>query len=339
MLASWLSWRVGFFVNVPIGIAMILAAPRVLPETERSSGQLDLAGALTSTLAMTALVYGFVHAAEAGWNDAITVATLAAGATLLALFVAVERRAAQPIMPLRLFASRQRSGAYAARLLFLGAMVPFWFFTTQFLQGVAGYSPVEAGLAFLPTTIVNFAAALAVPSLTHRFGNGRLLAGGLALGVIGMGWLSRLSADTSYLTGVALPMALIGIGQGGVLGPLTAAGITGVEPRDAGAASGVTNVAHQIGGSLGLAILVTVFATAGGPTIPGPELLAHRISAALTGGTLMLMLALGLVLAFIVRPKPIAVTSPATTHPVTEGSRIGARGMTYRFTKAGRVKR
>jgi MFS family permease len=137
IFAGWLSWRVGFFINAPIGIAMMLAAPRYLPETERRPGQLDAVGALSSTLGMTALVYGIVRSADAGWTDALTLAAVAAGVLLLALFVVNERRAPQPIMPLRLFASRERAGAYAGRLLFLGAMAPFWFFTTQFLQSVA----------------------------------------------------------------------------------------------------------------------------------------------------------------------------------------------------------
>jgi predicted MFS family arabinose efflux permease len=153
-------------------------------------------------------------------------------------------------------------------------MAPFWFFTTQFLQSVAGYSPVQAGLAFLPTTVVNFAAAIAVPRLTRRIGNATLLAGSLAVSVMGMVWLGRLSADTPYLTGIALPMILIGAGQGGALGPLTAAGIAGVAPEDAGAAGGVTNVAHQLGGSLGLGILVAVYAAADSATLHGTQLLA-----------------------------------------------------------------
>ncbi|HEU0318620.1 MAG TPA: MFS transporter, partial [Solirubrobacteraceae bacterium] len=246
----------------------------------------------------------------------VTLLAVASGLVLLALFVANERGAAQPVMPLRLFSSHERAGAYAGRLLFLGAMAPFWFFTTQFLQGVAGYSPVEAGLAFLPTTLVNFAAAMAVPRLTRRFGNATLLAGSLAISVVGMAWLSRLSADTSYLTGIALPMLLIGAGQGGALGPLTAAGISGVTLEDAGAAGGVTNVAHQLGGSLGLGILVAVFAAAGSATLHGPALLAHRIAAALTGGAVLL--AVALVIALVVRPagrsrSPSAYRTPRTT--------------------------
>src|SRR3954467_6688909 len=126
-------------------------------------------------------------------------------------------------------------------------MAPFWFFTTQWLQNVAGYSAVEAGLAFMPVTTVNFAAAMAIPKLTHRYGNASVLVCGLTISVVGMAWLSRLDADTPYLPGIALPMMLIGAGQGGSLGPPTAGGIAGVTSRDAGAAGGVTNVAHQIG--------------------------------------------------------------------------------------------
>jgi EmrB/QacA subfamily drug resistance transporter len=312
IFAGWLSWRVGFFINAPIGIALMLAAPRYLPETERRAGQLDAAGAISSTLGMTALVFGIVRSADAGWTDASTIAALAAGVVLLTLFVINERRAPQPIMPLRLFASRERAGAYAARLLFLGGMVPFWFFTTQFLQSVAGFSPVQAGVAFLPVTVVNFAAAMAVPRLTRRFGNASLLVGALLLSVIGMAWLGRLSADTPYLTGIALPMILIGAGQGGALAPLTAAGLAGVAPEDAGAAGGVTNVAHQIGGSLGLGILVAVFAAADSTTLNGPDLLAHRIAAALTVGAGLLVVALVIALA-VRRTHAEAVSTPVST--------------------------
>jgi len=250
---------------------------------------------------LTALVFGIVHSADAGWGDGLTLVAVVGGLVLLAGFVRHERHASSPIMPLRLFASRQRSGAYAARLLFLATMVPFWFFTTQYLQGVDGYSPVTAGLAFLPATLVNFAAAMSIPRLTRRYGNATVLVIGLTISVIGMAWLSRLSAHTNYLTGIALPMALIGAGQGGALGPLTAAGIAGVAAEDAGAAGGVTNVFHQIGGSLGLAFLVAVFAAAGSASLHGPALLAHRISVALTVGALMLALALFVSLA--VRPR------------------------------------
>lgn len=301
IFAGWLSWRVGFFINLPIGIALMLGAQRYLKETELHAGQFDLAGALSSTLGMSALVYGLIRSTSAGWSDLLTVASLAAGVLLLAFLVFNESRVKQPIMPLRLFASRERSGAYTARLFFLGGMLGFWFFTTQFLQGVLGFSPFEAGLAFLPTTLPNFAAALAVPKLTHRIGNGRVLAIGLTVALIGMAWLSRVSIDSSFIIGVALPMILIGIGQGLTLSPLTVAGIAGVEAKDAGAASGLVNVAHQLGGSLGLSILVVVFAAAGSSTLDAKELLAQRVAAAFAAGTVMLALALVVVFALVLR--------------------------------------
>jgi EmrB/QacA subfamily drug resistance transporter len=300
LVADLVSWRVGFFINLPIGIALMIAARRHIAETPKRTGRLDVSGAMSSTLGMTALVYGIVRSAEAGWGDTSTIASLAVGIALTALFIFNESRTPQPILPLRLFASRERSGAYAARVLFLGGMVGFWFFTTQYLQGVLGYSPLKAGLAFLPTTLPNFAAAMMVPRLTRKLGNGGLLAAGLAVGIVGMLWLGQASAHTSYLTGVALPMILIGIGQGGVLAPLTASGVEGVAGEDTGAASGLVNVAHQLGGSLGLGILIVMFAAAAPSSLAGPDLLAHRIAAAIDGGAMMLSIALVIALTLIV---------------------------------------
>jgi sugar phosphate permease len=176
-------------------------------------------------------------------------------------------------------------------MLFLGAMIGFFFFTTQYLQTVLHYPPSLTGMAFLPMTLVNFAVALQVPRLTRRFGNARLLAFGLLVCLAGMAWLSRVSPDSAYLTAVALPMVLIGAGQGMTLSPLTAAGIAGVPARDAGAASGVVNVAHQLGNSLGLAVLVAL-AAGGAHGLSGTMLLAHRVTIALTASAVFLMLAL-----------------------------------------------
>lgn len=303
ILTSWISWRVGFFINVPIGIAMILGSLHYLAETETHPGHFDLAGAMSSTLGMTALVYGIVSSATVGWSDSLTIVALTAGAILLVFFVLNEWRAEQPIMPLHLFGNHERVGAYSARMLFLGATLGFVFFITQFLQGVSDYSPLETGLAFLPMTIANFVAAFAVPRLTRQFGNARLLAGGIFITLMGMAWISHISTDTPYLTGIALPMVVLGIGQGVTMGPLTASGIVGVTKEDAGAASGLVNVAHQLGGSLGLSILVTVFATAGSATLDAQQLLAHRIATSLAAGTVMLALGLIIVFVLIVRPR------------------------------------
>lgn len=304
VLADLVSWRAGFLINLPIGLAMILATPRFIAETDRHQGRFDLAGAITSTVGMTALVYAIVRSASSGWADTTTAATAAVGVVLLAIFVAVERRAAQPILPLALFANPVRAAAYAGRVFFLGGMIGFWFFISLFLQDVAHWSPFATGLAFLPTTLVNFASAMAVPKLIRRFGNGRLLASGLAIGVVGLGWLSRIDAGSSYALDIALPMILIGFGQGLVLGPLTAAGIVDVDPRNAGAASGLVNVSHQIGSALGLSVLVAV-AGIGSDGLDGTALLAHRVSTALTVGTLLLAVATILALGFIAR-RPVS---------------------------------
>jgi len=293
ILTSWVSWRSGLFINVPIGIALVLAAPRVFRETERRSGHFDLAGALTSTAGMFAIVYGIVRAGSAGWGDRLTVASLVGGALLMAAFVVNERRAEQPITPLRLFSSRERVGAYAARVFFVGAMFGQFFFVTQYLQGVLGFSPIEAGMAFLPLTLVMFGMTQAVPSLVARFGNTAVLVAGTVVALVGMAWLSRLGAGTSYVTGVAIPMVVLGAGAACTFTPLTTAGVAGVATEDAGAASGLVNVAHQLGGSLGVGVLVTVFASAS-PQVNG---LAHAISASLTVGAGMLAAALAVVVA------------------------------------------
>ncbi|MGW9413651.1 MFS transporter [Arthrobacter cupressi] len=176
--AQWVSWRAGFFINVPIGLAMILLAPRFLPETPRATGRFDVAGAVTATLGMGSLVFGIISAGESGWGSPVTLAALAAGVVLLAVFVRGEALSAQPILPLRLFADRERTGAYAARLLYMGAMIGFFYFTTQFLQGVLGFTPLQAGIAFFPMTVVNFARGHGSPAAGRALRQGRAAACG-----------------------------------------------------------------------------------------------------------------------------------------------------------------
>jgi EmrB/QacA subfamily drug resistance transporter len=315
ILADLVSWRMGFFINLPIGIALMVAARRCIAETPTHPGQFDVPGAVSSTLGMTSLVYGVVRAAEQGWSDPATLAALAAGMGLIASFVGHEARTRQPILPLRLFASAGRSGAYLARLLFLAGMVGFWFFSTQYLQGVLGCSPLQAGLAFLPVTLPNFASAMLVPRLARRFGNAGLLVGGLLLSMTGLAWLGQVSGHTAYLTGIALPMILIGIGQGTVLAPLTIAAVAGVRGEDAGAASGMVNVAHQLGGSLGLGILVVVFAAVEPTGLVETEALAQRIAAVFDASAFMLALSLIVVLVSIVIPQRRQRVDEAHTRP------------------------
>ncbi|MFT3847718.1 MAG: MFS transporter [Propionivibrio sp.] len=275
LLADLISWRAGFFINLPIGALLIAGALRHIRETERHSGRFDLAGALTSTLGMCALVFGIVEAAEAGWNSALTQGSIGAGLALLAAFLWIERHASQPLLPLEMLTNAQRNGAYGARLLFLSGMAGFWFFTAQYLQGALGFSPMQAGLAFVPVTVPQFISSVSVPRAAGRFGQRRLLLAGLALCVLGLAWLSATAAQMSYLGGVVGPMLLIGFGQGWVLAPLTMAGVAGVEGRNAGAASGLVNVAHQLGASLGLAVLVVAYAGGQAPVFDTAGIARH----------------------------------------------------------------
>jgi MFS family permease len=302
VLAEWVSWRMGFFINMPIGVGLILAALKYINETERHPGKFDIPGALTSTAGMSALVYGFIRSAGTGWDDATTLITLASAVVLLVAFILIEGRAAQPILPLRLFASRIRSGAYGARILYLAPMVGFFFFTTLYLQEVLGLSPAWSGLAFVPATILHVPSAIAFPKLARRFGSDRLLFIGMIFGIAGMAWLSRAGIASSYWTGVALPMLLIGISQGLVLSPLTSAGVSGVRPELAGAAAGAVNVAHHIGSSVGLSVLVAI-AVLGSGAREGRELTAYRVSTAFDAGTVMLLLVMLIVTLTIIRKK------------------------------------
>ncbi|MGO4596255.1 MFS transporter [Terrabacter sp. 2RAF25] len=290
--AQWISWRAGFFINVPIGIAMVALAPRYLPVTRPEPGRFDLVGALGATIGVGALVFGVIESADRGWSDPVVVGALATAAVVLTSLVVHERGAVQPIMPLHLFGDRRRWGAYAARALYLGAMVSFFFFfTTQLLQEGLGFSPFQAGLGFLPMTVVNFAVATLLPRVSSRFGDAPALVAGVALTLVGMTWLAQVDGSTAYVSGMALPMVLIGAGQGLAFAPLTSFGIAGVRGADAGAASGLLNTAHQLGMATGLALLVAVSAGATG--------LVAQVSTALAWGAGLMALCLVVVLAVI----------------------------------------
>ncbi|WP_112206861.1 MFS transporter [Latilactobacillus sakei] len=255
VFASLLSWRDGFFINVPIAIIMIGLTVLFIPTTQATQAKrLDLIGALTSIIGMTALVYSLVG--QQGRLLALLVAVVA-----IAAFIWQEARTKQPMMPLRLFADRERLGGYIARFFYLGAMLSMWFLTPQIMQTHLGFTPLQAGIGFFPLTVVNFIVALQVSKLTTHFGNTKLLIVGIATTAIGMGTLGFFSEQVGYALGIAVPMILMGIGQGLTLSPLTVAGVANTLPADAGAASGVVNMVHQIGGSIGMSFIVAVSVT------------------------------------------------------------------------------
>ncbi|MEU4449828.1 MFS transporter [Nocardioides sp. NPDC023903] len=261
VFTEYLSWRWGFLVNVPLGILILALSPRYLPETEPRPGRVDILGALSVTIGMSALVYGLVEAAEIGWGSARTLVPLTASVVLLVAFVLIELRAAQPIVPLRLFLSVQRSGAYIGRILIVGAMFSTFYFLSQYLQNVRGLSPLATGLVYVPMTGMFFAMVYAVRWAGPRVSKPVLLLTSLVTAGIGMAWLSRIDATTPVAS-ILPPLLVLGIGQGIAIILLTDFGMAEVDQGDAGAASGLVNTAHQIGGSIGLALLTVVYGSA-----------------------------------------------------------------------------
>jgi EmrB/QacA subfamily drug resistance transporter len=322
MLTQWASWRWVMFVNVPIGLAAILAG-RFVPPSPGRPGRFDLAGALSSTLGMTALVYAFVRVASTGWSDDAAILSFLAGAALLAAFVVVELRAPAPITPLRLFADVRRVSSYLARICQFAGMMGMFFFLTQFLRGVLGYSDLVTGFAFLPLTVVVFLASqLSARVLVDRVGAHRIMVVGITFSTLGMLWLTQLGEHSNYFELVG-PLMVFGLGNGLAFVPLTTTSLDGVAPADAGAASGLVNVMQQLGGSLGLAVLVTVFGaasrSAAADVDPGlsPAQAARHVfvSAADTSfwTATAFLVATWLLVAFAIRPtKPEPVVVPDT---------------------------
>lgn len=275
LAADLVSWRAGFFINVPVAVLMLLAGLRYLPETPTRPGRFDLAGAVLATLGVGVLVHAIIEQSLA-WG--------ATGAVLLAALVVTESRAVQPIMPLRVFASVDRSTAYAVRLLYLAAMIGFFYFTTQLLQDALGWSALQAGLGFLPMTVVNFVVALRAPGIAARLGAPAAVSLGVLVTLLGMVGLALVDPGATYVVSIAVPMVLVGIGQGIAFAPLTSLGIAGAAPEDAGAASGVLNTFHQVGTTLGLAVLVSLAA--------GQDATIDQVRTAYAGTAVLLALAL-----------------------------------------------
>ncbi|MEV7321386.1 MFS transporter [Streptomyces sp. NPDC093970] len=326
MLTDWLDWRWVFFVNVPIGLLIVALTPRYINESERHPGRFDIAGALASTLGMVSLVYGFIRAAEEGWRDGLTLGSFGAAVVLLLAFVFIENRAKEPITPLRMFADRNRSGTYVIMLSLAAAMFGMFFYIVLFVQNVLGYSPIRAGLAFLPVTVAIAVGAGLSQQFLPRLGPKPFMMTGSALVVVGLTWQSFIKPDSSYLSGILGPMLIFGFGMGLNFVTATVTAVSGVAQHEAGAASGLLNAMQQVGGSLGLSILTTVFGTAskdeakkqlpkflasGSPEqkaefakshqLPAPwghEVLAHGISTAFVPAAVMA--ALGLVTAWLV---------------------------------------
>ncbi|MFJ8013209.1 MFS transporter [Streptomyces sp. NPDC096339] len=262
ILVEWLNWRWVFFVNVPIAVLIALLARKVIHESERHPGHFDLAGALLSTTGMVALVYGFIRASQDGWRDPITLGSFGAAVVLLTLFILNERRSPQPITPLHMFADRNRAGTYGIMLMLACAIFGMFFFLTLFVQIVLGFSPLQAGLAFLPVSAIIAVGAGATSQLLPKFGPKPFMVTGALCTAAGLAWLTQTDIHSTYLGSILGPLLIFGLGMGLQFVSLTLMALSNVPDRESGAASGLLNSMQQIGGSLGLSILVTVFGTA-----------------------------------------------------------------------------
>ena len=316
-LLTTVSWRLVFFVNVPIGIAAVLLARPYLPTTQRHPSRLDFLGALTSTAGMTGLVYGLINASSAGWTAPVTLLSLAAGVLLLGLFVFTESRVGQPLLPLRLFSDRSRSGAYASFLFLLATMGGTYFLLSLYVQDALGMKPLEAGLAFLPMAAAQFATARSAPKLIPRFGARKLIAAGALLMLADSVWLSLIGSGSGYPLGLLGPLVLLGAGLGVAFPPLTMTILAGLPPKDTGAASGLLQAVQQIGLSLGIAVLATIYES----SLHGSsrQALTHSLATALIAAVVLAGCALLIGLATIAARKP-AAPKPAAPKPAAPAS-------------------
>jgi EmrB/QacA subfamily drug resistance transporter len=263
ILTTYASWRWVLFVNVPIGIVVAAAAPRVLAESPRRPGRVDVAGAVTGTGGVALLVYGLSKAATgqdgvSHWGDAQVLVSLVASVVLLVAFVLIEMRTSHPLLPMRVLADRNRSGAYLIMLCVSTGLFGLFFFLTLFIQTVLGYSAIRSGIAYLPFAVGVVVASALASQLMPRFGPRPLIVAGSAMVAGGMFWFSRLTEHAGYASQLLGPQLVSSFGLGLVFVPLALVALHNVADQDSGVASSLLNTAQQVGGAIGLAVLGTV---------------------------------------------------------------------------------
>ncbi|MCZ8393567.1 MFS transporter [Achromobacter xylosoxidans] len=263
LLTSTLSWHWIFLVNIPIGVAVYALCLRLLPAARGAAGggKLDVAGALTVTASLMLAVYAVVNGNEAGWTSAQSLGLLGAAALLMALFLAIEARVAEPLMPLALFRLRNVATANVVGVLWAAGMFAWFFVSALYMQLVLGYDAMQVGLAFLPANLIMAAFSLGLSAkLVMRFGIRGPLATGLLMAALGLALFARAPVDGHFAADVLPGMLLLGLGAGIAFNPMLLAAMSDVEPSQSGLASGVVNTAFMMGGALGLAVLASLAA-------------------------------------------------------------------------------
>ncbi len=264
VLTEYASWRWCLYVNVAFAIAAVIGVALFMPKAEKSNHpHIDVLGTLLASTGLFLLVFGFSRAEAAGWSSVGAIVSLTAGPLLLLAFLAWQRRASHPLLPLRIPGDRTRGAAYLSVALAMAGVFGLTLFLTYYLQQVKGFSPVQSGLAYLPMVagivlMSNTSSLLLLP----KFGPRRVIPVGMALGTVGMLGLARIEPTSSYV-GVVLPsLILVGLAMGMIVAPSMNTATIGVAPSDAGVASALVNTMQQVGGSVGTSVLSTVVASA-----------------------------------------------------------------------------
>jgi EmrB/QacA subfamily drug resistance transporter len=317
ILTTYVSWRWTLFVNVPAGILLALVAPRVLVAGTARGGRLDLPGALAATAGAGLLVSGLTRAATHGWSDHVTTAVMALAAVLLVAFVLIEASSRQPLMPLRMLRDRTRTGTYVLSLANGAALSGMLYLLTLFLQDVRGFTPLQAGLAFLPATAGVMAGAALTSRLIGRLGPRLPMTAGALLAGLALLWLSRLTVDANYAEEVLGPLVIFSVGQGQMFVSTSVVAVARTTSGDSGIASALLNVGRYLGGSLGIAITGAVATNVATSRLSTGPLTHAVVDRATTAGfdagfeAAALVAAFGLVIALAaVRRRPARVEDP-----------------------------
>jgi EmrB/QacA subfamily drug resistance transporter len=311
-----LSWQWIFFLNVPIGIVLAPLAYRVLDESHGPDGALDVRGLALASTGLFALVWGIVRGNDQGWTSPEILAALALGVALLSSFVAWQRRAPAPMLPLHLFRSRAFSATNGVSLIMNFGIFGSIFLLAQFLQTVQGYSAFDAGVRTLPWTLMPMFIAPLAGAFSDRIGSRPLMVTGLALQAIALGWLAMISSPTVAYSSLIVPFVLAGTGMALVFAPVSNTILSSVRRSDEGKASGANNAIREVGGALGVAVLASVF-THEGSTLSGQGFVDGLVPAIWIGAA---VLAAGALLALAVpgrRTQREAVAHAAPASPTT----------------------
>lgn len=319
LLVDGLTWRWVLLINVPVGAVVLAGAARWLPESRAGDGRrLDLPGALLVTAGLATLAYGIVQTEAQGWTAAATLVPLCAGLALIGLFLAVEARTKEPLMPLKLLGLRPVASANLAMFVNGSAMFCMWFFMTLYAQNVLGYTPLGAGLALVPSSLAVLLGAKLAPRLMPVVGARNVAALGTLVAAAGFGWQSTMTADGTYATAIMFPGILMMLGGGLAATPLASLATSGAAAGDAGLVSGLINTSRTMGGSLGLAVMSTIAAARTGSRGSAQALTEGYALAFRTGGCVLLG---GALLMLLWLPRTTGATTGATGATEATGAR------------------